>query len=942
MRYRDSGDDLPIYRPDGRSLGICFEDLDVFVDAGDLQTANDLLKIFSDVARFPWSIAQQWLGSRPRRTKTAISQISGVVRPGENLLVLGQPGAGCTTTLKVLANQRTDYSAVNGRVTYDRFSSEDVTRRFSSEVVYVTEDDIHYPSLKVKHTLDFALRLRQPSSDKQDPGAFSQDMSRKLLDSLGISHTADTIVGNSFVRGVSGGERKRVTLAEALATNPAVASWDNPIRGLDSSSALQFLQLLKKVASQTGTSNVVTLYQASESMYQNCFDRVLVLYKGRMIYSGTARDARQYFIDLGFHAWERQTTPDFLTSVTSPSERVVRDDHVGPVPRTPDEFAEAFRKSGYYDRLRSDIAEYHRTAVQNGSVAENFEAEVQRVRSSLAFSSEPLAIWTQSVQATKRYYRELWHNQHDFYVVLFLNAVNAVLNGSAYFMAPKTATGSFEKGGAIFFSLIYFFLNALAEVSSTISARSILTKQHKLGIIHPVAFVIAQTFADVPVAVIQTLVFSCCYYFMLGLHKTASDFWIFELILFVHYSAVTSLFRMLGSWTTNLNFALLMAGTAMPICLTYAGYGPPVPTMHRWGSWIRRISPTPYALEALMGNEFSDIDLHCTPNQMIPHGPGYTELQFQGCSLPGSTKGQSSYPGSVYLSLVYDYVRSNLWRNFGIILVMWFLYVVLTAIGLTLTASGGASSGGIIYKRGAANAKSTCSPSSKKSGDIEHDAKSHAFDHDESASSAGIKDETDSAMSQPHDAQEVLDSSKCFTFKDVSYLVSVDSGERQLLNDVNGYFKPGQLTALMGASGAGKTTLLDTLSQRKDVGTVKGEMRMAGKPLDTAFSRSCGFCMQQDVHEPTATIREALQFSAKLRQPATVSAEMKESCVEDVISLLELSSIADALIGEPGDGGLNVEQRKRVTIGVELAAKPSALLFLDEVSYWPSLELSAN
>jgi ATP-binding cassette subfamily G (WHITE) protein 2 (SNQ2) len=666
MRCRDSVDDLPIYRPDGRSLGICFEDLDVFVDAGDLQTANDLLRIFSDVARFPWSIAQQWLGSRPRRTKTAISQISGVVRPGENLLVLGQPGAGCTTTLKVLANQRTDYSAVNGRVTYDRFSSEDVTRRFGSEVVYVTEDDIHYPSLKVKHTLDFALRLRQPSSDKQDPGAFSQDMSRKLLDSLGISHTADTIVGNSFVRGVSGGERKRVTLAEALATNPAVASWDNPIRGLDSSSALQFLQLLKKVASQTGTSNVVTLYQASESMYQNCFDRVLVLYKERMIYSGTARDARQYFIDLGFHAWERQTTPDFLTSVTSPSERVIRDDHVGPVPRTPDESAEAFRKSGYYDRLRSDIAEYHRTAVQNGSVAENFEAEVQRVRSSLAFSSEPLAIWTQSVQATKRYYRELWRNQHDFYVVLFLNAVNAVLNGSAYFMAPKTATGSFEKGGAIFFSLIYFFLNALAEVSSTISARSILTKQHKLGIIHPVAFVIAQTFADVPVAVIQTLVFSCCYYFMLGLYKTASDFWIFELILFIHYSAVTSLFRMLGSWTTNLNFALLMAGTAMPICLTYAGYGPPVPTMHRWGSWIRRISPTPYALEALMGNEFSDIDLHCTPNQMIPHGPGYTELQFQGCSLPGSTKGQSSYPGSVYLSLVYDYVRSpmaELWNH---------------------------------------------------------------------------------------------------------------------------------------------------------------------------------------------------------------------------------------------------------------------------------------
>jgi ATP-binding cassette subfamily G (WHITE) protein 2 (SNQ2) len=931
MHCRDKGSDLPIYRSDGRSLGVCFEDLDVFVDAGDLREANDLFKLISDAARLPWHIAQRWLGSQPRRTKAAISQVSGVIRPGENLLVLGQPGAGCTTTLKALANQRSDYPAITGRIIYGRFSPEDVEQRFNSEVVYVTEDDIHYPSLKVKHTLDFALRLRQPSSDTQDPRVFSEDMSQKLLDSLGISHTKDTLVGNSFVRGVSGGERKRVSLAEALATNPAVACWDNPIRGLDSSSALQFLQLLKKIASQTGTSNVVTLYQASESMYQQCFDRVLVLYKGRMIFSGEAKDARQYFVNLGFHAWERQTTPDFLTAVTSASERVVKDDHTGPVPRTPDEFAEAFRQSGYYNLLKLDIAAYHRMAAQNGSSAEAFEAEVQRVRSSFAFSSEPLAIWTQSLQATKRCYRELWQNRNDFYVVLFLNAVNAVLNGSAYFLAPKTATGSFEKGGALFFSLIYFFLNALAEVSSTISARSILTKQHQLGIIHPVGFVIAQTLADLPVALLQTLVFSCCYYFMLGLYRTASDFWIFELILFVHYSAVTSLFRMLGAWTTNLNFALLMAGTAMPICLSYVGYGPTVPTMHRWGSWIRRISPTPYALEALMGNEFSDIDLHCTPDQMVPYGPGYTEIQFQGCSLPRIDKGQSSYPGSVYLSLVYDYTRSHLWRNFGIILVMWFLYVVSTAVGLTWTASSGASSTGVVYKRGTADAKFPGGIGSKKPGDLEHRSPAHGLDDDESDSSADIKDETDSDTTRNVDTETVVDLSKCFTFKNVSYFVKVDSGERQLLKNVNGYFKPGQLTALMGASGAGKTTLLDTLSQRKDVGVVKGEMYMAGQPLDAAFSRSCGFCMQQDVHEPTATIREALQFSAKLRQSPDISDKQKKAYVEEVISLLELGPIADALVGQPGDGGLNVEQRKRVTIGVELAARPSALLFLDEV-----------
>ena len=429
-----------------------------------------------DTVRVPWSAFRRLISSQPRETKPAISRISGVVRPGENLLVLGQPGAGCSTTLKVLANQREDYPIIKGHVNYGRFSSDEVKDRFRSEVIYVGEEDIHYPSLKVKHTLDFALRLRQPSDSDQNPSVFSEDMSHKLVTSLGISHTTNTIVGNSFVRGVSGGERKRVSLAEALAVNPAVACWDNPIRGLDSASALDFLRLLKDVARQTGAANVVTLYQASESMYQQCFDRVLVLYKGEMIFSGAVEDARGYFINLGFYAQERQTTPEFLTAVTSLSERIVRQDYAGPVPQTPQEFADAFRRSSYYDLLESDISSYRQLATQNNLDAEEFEAEVQRVRSSAAFSSEPLAIWTHSIQVTKRYYRELWYNQHDFYVVLLLNATNAVLNGSAYFMAPKTATGSFEKGGAIYFSLIYFFLNALAEVSSTISARYILTK----------------------------------------------------------------------------------------------------------------------------------------------------------------------------------------------------------------------------------------------------------------------------------------------------------------------------------------------------------------------------------------------------------------------------------------------------------------------------------
>ena len=133
----------------------------------------------------------------------------------------------------------------------------------------------------------------------------------------------------------------------------------------------------------------------------------------------------------------------------------------------------------------------------------------------------------------------------------------------------------------------------------------------------------------------------------------------------------------------------------------------------------------------------------------------------------------------------------------------------------------------------------------------------------------------------------------------------------------------------MGASGAGKTTLLDVLADRKTIGTIEGTRLMGGQPIGVDFQRGCAYAEQQDEHEWTATVREALRFSAYLRQPADVPIAEKDAYVEEIISLLEMDDIADAMIGFPGFG-LSVEARKRVTIGVELASKPQLLLFLDE------------
>lgn len=185
------------------------------------------------------------------------------------------------------------------------------------------------------------------------------------------------------------------------------------------------------------------------------------------------------------------------------------------------------------------------------------------------------------------------------------------------------------------------------------------------------------------------------------------------------------------------------------------------------------------------------------------------------------------------------------------------------------------------------------------------------------------------AQKQNEKVQKLARQTDIFSWKDVQYTVPVKGGTRLLLDNVSGWVKPGTLTALMGASGAGKTTLLNVLAERVDMGVITGDMLVSGKARDASFQRKTGYVQQQDLHLDTTTVREALKFSAYLRQPKTVSRKEKDEFVEDVIKMLNMEDFAEAIVGTPGEG-LNVEQRKLLTIGVELAAKPALLLFLDE------------
>ncbi|KAL9122092.1 MAG: hypothetical protein Q9187_001352 [Circinaria calcarea] len=176
-----------------------------------------------------------------------------------------------------------------------------------------------------------------------------------------------------------------------------------------------------------------------------------------------------------------------------------------------------------------------------------------------------------------------------------------------------------------------------------------------------------------------------------------------------------------------------------------------------------------------------------------------------------------------------------------------------------------------------------------------------------------------------------------FLWDNLSYNIKTKDGPLNILDNIEGWIKPGSLTALMGASGAGKTTLLNVLANRVSIGVVDGETLIDNSSRGEGFARKVGYAQQQDLHLSTSTVREALTFSALLRQPPHYSQSQKKAYVDEVIETLGMTAFADAVIGVPGQG-LNVEQRKRVTIGVELVARPELLLFLDE----PTSGLDSN
>ncbi|KIW64177.1 hypothetical protein PV04_09130 [Phialophora macrospora] len=888
-----------------RRTGVMFKDLTVSGSAADIK----LQKTVGSILTTPFHL-KEMLHARQKH-RTILQNFDGLVHSGEMLLVLGRPGSGCSTFLKSMsANYGGLTLGKESVVSYDGIPQKTMKEQFKGEILYNGETEMNFPQLTVGQTLTFAAASRAPRSRVE--GISRKDYITQIRDvvlaTFGLSHVVNTAVGSDYIRGVSGGERKRVSIAEMALAGSPFCCWDNATRGLDSASAFEFVRAVRLSSQIFGATHLVAAYQASQAMYDQ-FDKVILLYEGREIYFGPIGQAKQFFEHMGWKCPARKSVSDFLTGLTSSRERQAQEGVEMRVPRNAQEFEEYWKSSPEYRALREEIASHEEKFAFGSKTLEDFteskrERQAKDVRPKSPYT---LGYGKQVGLCTKRAYQRIWNDTTATATTIGGNIVMSLIIASLFYGTPFGTQAFFAKSSLLFFTVLLNSLLTVTEINSLYAQRPIVEKHKSYAFYHPSAEAVAGVLSDITIKIVSSIVFNTIIYFLGGLRYEAGAYFIFFIVNFAALMSMSCIFRTVAAATKTIAQALAIAGVILLAVVIYTGFVIPRLNMHPWFKWLTWIDPLSFAFEALMVNEFHGMDFPCS--NVIPAYPGFSTGVSEAfiCGEKGGVPGQLFVNGDAYLEVSFGYRYSHLWRNFGILVgfAVFFLglYLVMTEFNSTHTSTAEA----LVFQRGHVPKAVKQAVSSGESNQIVAKV------------DPGRKEELG------HLAQH----QNVFMWRNICYDIKTRDGDKRLLDQISGWVKPGTLTALMGVSGAGKTTLLNALAQRTTTGVVTGDMLINGTPLKSSYPRKIGYVQQQDLHLHTSTVREALQFSALLRQPKSTPVEEKYEYVEKVIRMLDMTEFAEAVVGIPGQG-LNVEQRKLLTIGVELAAKPTVLLFLDE------------
>ncbi|KAK8998889.1 hypothetical protein V6N11_070068 [Hibiscus sabdariffa] len=848
------------------------------------------------------------LGSKQEAKISILKDVSGIIKPGRMTLLLGPPGCGKSTFLQALGGKLSQTLKVSGEITYNGYRLDEFNPQKTS--TYISQYDLHTPEMTVRETLDFSARFQGIGSRAEIMNAISQrekqagivpnpdiDAYMKaisiegmestlqtdyILKILGLDNCANTRVGDAMRRGVSGGEKRRLTTGEMIVGPTKALFMDEISNGLDSSTSFQVVSCLQHLVHLTDATALISLLQPAPEIFE-LFDDVILMAEGKVVYHGPRTYICKFFENCGFRCLERKGIADFIQEVISRKDQAQYWFH-NELPYSyvsVNQFIQKFKECKIGLSLDKELSE-------------PFE-KTKRGRDSLSFKRYSLSKWELFKACSMR---EFLLMKRNAFLYVF-KSVQLLMVGSmtmSVFLRTQMAVDIIHANyymGALFFTIIILIVDAFPELSMTVSRLEVFYKQRELCFYPAWAYAIPAAVLKVPLSLMESFLLIVLTYYSIGYSPEVGRFFLQFLVCFGLHLTGMSMFRVIASLSQTI-VASTTAGAL--VLVTFTSFGgfivaePSMPSWLKWGFWLNPIS-------------YGEIGL--TLNELL--APRWEKVESGNTSIGQRTLESR---GLNYDSYFY-------WLSIAALFGLTVLFNVIFTLALTFLKPPGKSRALVSFER-----------YSQLQG-LEEDSKDESIQKESKTSfeSEFFSVSTEGNMVLPFQPLTVA-------FRNVRYYVNVPVGfkhERlQLLSDITGAFQPGILTALMGVSGAGKTTLMDVLSGRKTGGTIKGEIRIGGYlKVQDAFARVSGYCEQTDIHSPHLTVEESLIYSAWLRLPSYIDLKTRNNFINEVLETIELDEIKDSIVGIAGINGLSTEQRKRLTIAVELVANPS-IMFMDE------------
>ncbi|KAF5762162.1 putative ABC-type maltose transporter [Helianthus annuus] len=570
---------LPFLRESLRPITLKFEDLAYSIN---LQSGED----------------HCFTSHESKRTRTILSGVSGVVRPGELLAMLGPSGSGKTTLLTALGGRL--LGKISGSITYNGQPFSSLVKR---KIGFVTQDDVLYPHLTVLETLTYAAMLRLPKNLTHEEKVEQAEL---IITELGLTRCRNSQVGGPLIRGVSGGERKRVSIGQELLVNPSLLLLDEPTSGLDSTTALRLMATLKGLA-RGGRSVVTTIHQPSSRLYW-MFDKVVVLSDGCPIYSGQAGRVMEYLASIGFVPGFNSMNPaDFLLDLASGVALGTNpDDHQQYNQGTPDrqedrDSVKLFLISSYkktlHPLIKDDIHKNnHDTTRAIGGPQSSRSCENRWTTS----------WWTQFKVLFKRGLRERRHESYSGLRIFQVMSVS-ILSGLLWWHSDTSHLQD-QVGLLFFFSIFWGFYPLSNAIFTFPQERPMLIRERSSAMYRLSSYYFARIAGDLPMELVLPTIFVTVTYWMGGLKPSLITFVLTVLIILFNVLVSQGLGLALGAILMDLKQATTLSSVIMLVFLLAGGYY--IQQIPPFISWLKYISFSHYCYKLLVEVQYSESEVY--------------------------------------------------------------------------------------------------------------------------------------------------------------------------------------------------------------------------------------------------------------------------------------------------------------------------------------------